>query len=35
MRDQSRTTNQKLIDVAQAILDARALLPGKPSGAGD
>jgi AmiR/NasT family two-component response regulator len=35
LRDQSRTTNQKLIDVAQAILDARALLPGKPSGAGD
>jgi AmiR/NasT family two-component response regulator len=31
LRDQSRTTNQKLIDVAQAILDARALLPGKSS----
>jgi AmiR/NasT family two-component response regulator len=29
LRDQSRRTNQKLIDVAQAILDARALLPGK------
>ncbi len=29
LRDQSRTTNQKLIDVAQAVLDARALLPDK------
>jgi AmiR/NasT family two-component response regulator len=28
LRDQSRKTNRKLIDVAQAILDARALLPG-------
>jgi AmiR/NasT family two-component response regulator len=31
LRDQSRTTNQKLIDVAQAVLDARALLPDKSS----
>jgi response regulator NasT len=29
LRDQSRKTNRKLIDVAQAILDARALLPDK------
>jgi AmiR/NasT family two-component response regulator len=28
LRDQSRKTNRKLIDVAQAIVDARALLPG-------
>ena len=28
LRDQSRKTNRKLIDVAQAILDARPLLPG-------
>jgi len=27
LRDQSRRTNHKLIDVAQAVLDARALLP--------
>ncbi|MDX6476501.1 MAG: two-component system, response regulator PdtaR [Gaiellaceae bacterium] len=31
LRDQSRKTNRKLIDVAQAILDARALLPGGSS----
>ena len=29
LRDQSRRTNRKLIDVAQAVLDLRALLPGK------
>jgi AmiR/NasT family two-component response regulator len=27
LRDQSRKTNRKLIDVAQSVLDARALLP--------
>jgi AmiR/NasT family two-component response regulator len=32
LRDQSRKTNRKLIDVAQAILDARALLPDKSAG---
>ena len=31
LRDQSRKTNRKLIDVAQAVLDARALLPGAPA----
>ena len=35
LRDQSRTTNRKLIDVAQAILDARTLLPGKRLKGGD
>lgn len=29
MRDQSRRTNTKLIDVAQLVVDARALLPGR------
>jgi len=28
LRDQSRKTNRKLIDVAQSVLEARALLPG-------
>ena len=32
LRDQSRTTNRKLIDVAQAVVDARALLPGTSAG---
>jgi response regulator NasT len=32
LRDQSRRTNHKLMDVAQAILDARALLPVKSPG---
>ena len=27
LRDQSRKSNRKLIDVAQAVLDARDLLP--------
>ena len=27
LRDQSRKTNRKLIEVAQAVVDARALLP--------
>ena len=35
LRDQSRTTNRKLIDVAQSILDARTLLPGKRLEGGD
>jgi AmiR/NasT family two-component response regulator len=30
LRDQSRKTNRKLIDVAQSVLDARALLPEVP-----
>jgi len=30
LRDQSRKTNRKLIDVAQSVLDARALLPDRP-----
>jgi AmiR/NasT family two-component response regulator len=35
LRDQSRKSNRKLIDVAQAVLEARALLPENPPGAGD
>jgi response regulator NasT len=31
LRDQSRKTNRKLIDIAQAVLDARDLLPDKAS----
>jgi response regulator NasT len=34
LRDQSRKSNRKLIDVAQSVVDARALLPDRP-GAGD
>jgi AmiR/NasT family two-component response regulator len=35
LRDQSRKSNRKLIDVAQAVLEARALLPDNSPGAGD
>jgi AmiR/NasT family two-component response regulator len=35
LRDQSRKSNRKLIDVAKAVLEARALLPENPPGAGD
>ena len=35
LRDQSRKSNRKLIDVAQAVLEARALLPDTSPGAGD
>ena len=35
LRDQSRKSNRKLIDVAQAVLEARALLPDNPARAGD
>jgi AmiR/NasT family two-component response regulator len=31
LRDQSRKTNRKLIEVAQSVLDARALLPDRPA----
>jgi AmiR/NasT family two-component response regulator len=31
LRDQSRKTNRKLIEVAQSVLDARALLPDRPT----
>ncbi|MDP9256337.1 MAG: ANTAR domain-containing protein [Actinomycetota bacterium] len=33
LRDQSRKSNRKLIDVAQSVLEARALLPDKSSDA--
>jgi AmiR/NasT family two-component response regulator len=35
LRDQSRKSNRKLIDVAQAVLEARALLPDNSPGTGD
>jgi response regulator NasT len=35
LRDQSRKSNRKLIDVAQSILEARALLPDRAPGAHD
>ena len=35
LRDQSRKSNRKLIYVAQAVLEARALLPDTSPGAGD
>ena len=35
LRDQSRKSNRKLIDVAQAVLEARALLPDTSPGASD
>jgi AmiR/NasT family two-component response regulator len=31
LRDESRRSNRKLIEVAQAVVDARALLPGTPA----
>jgi AmiR/NasT family two-component response regulator len=31
LRDQSRKTNRKLIEVAQSVLDARTLLPDRPA----